>query len=101
MRKRSLIGAAFAALSLGLGSQAVAQMLGNGQYGPLPGTTWNGGYGANSGITGAGSAPAPATTGDTGSGSGLGNFGPGPHGYEPGLGNFGPNTGTKMQPPVY
>lgn len=118
MRKRSLNGIAFAAMiaALGLGTQARAQMLGNGQYGPIPGTTGrdyggttgnsepsprttgNGGYGTNSGTAGTGAGSAPATTGNTGYGSSLGNFGPGSNGYGPSLGNFGPNAGTGAQP---
>lgn len=107
-------------MALGLGGPARAQMLGNGQYGPLPGTapipesnglgpgpgtTQNGGTGAAAGMTGPASAPTNnggANNGGYGPNLGnfspsLGNFGPGANGYAPSLGNFGPSgTGTQQ-----
>lgn len=62
---------AFVALSL-LGTQASAQMLGNGQNGPLPGTMGRG-YGETTGN----SEPSPGTTGNGGYGRSSGTAGTG------------------------
>jgi hypothetical protein len=123
MRKPFWFGTIFVAMmTLGLGSPAMAQMLGNGQYGPLPplpgtvgnggvsngggpgpGTTQNGGFGGGAGMTGTGNTARPYTapTNNGGYAPSVGNFapswgsfGPGPNGYAPSLGNFTPGSGT-------
>jgi hypothetical protein len=125
MRKSFQFKTTFATMImvLGLGSPAMAQMLGNGQYGPLPplpGTVGNGGVsngggpgprttqggslGGSAGMTGMGTAgPSAGATNNGGYAPSLGNFSPsvgnfapGPNGYAPSLGNFAPGSGTSM-----
>ena len=122
MLKPFLFGIASMAMimALGSGGQAMAQMLGNGQFGayptaprnneepngggPGPGTTENGGMGANAGLPGTATAPSSGVINNGGYAPSLGNFspsignfGPGPNGYAPSLGNFGPGSSAGMQ----